>query len=191
MSELLYTPVIIQFAVPVLDEDHQPCLSKEGIWLEIIPPDQLNSGDQLILSGVVWKQVPSTGALRLKLLPSKVFPTLGRYRVRYHRNPARNRHWKEEEWIVPEAPQLTTATITASGGLDYLGDDLVFELQSVSRSGDYELQGNSLRWISNPPTAGEVYQVVLQPAIPGAQLIANPLPRLSIQQIPGVYPPTF
>jgi hypothetical protein len=164
-----YTPILIEFVPGVIIEGDTP--DTDNRYMKITTPTSLLPGAKQSLKDEKIIPIPSTGILKFKLLPSKIYSPIGQYKVGLYKKGS-SLPVDEMIWTVPYAPNPISVTLQHNPGGDYLGSTPIYEILKINRTGEYHIENNTIIWDSNPPTVGETYNVELQPGVSLDRLVS-------------------
>lgn len=171
-----HSPILIHFLKPVLryaeNEQTENVMFGDGNKLLIeCPPSANDSYKQIFPSTKISLQIPTNGILRFKLMPTTAYTPNGRYKVSYIQHGVSHPVF-EEEWKVDPVISSLTATMTHDSSSN--GDEFsvisqssygIFEILSVDHPGEYKIENDRIKWLSNPPNNGQTYRVTYVPAL--------------------------
>lgn len=181
-STSIYTPVVIQYvpAVVLPGQDTSDYKNVRGCCnrIKINPPHSTGETVEQTLQAPVFVTIPSSGLVRLQLVPSDRYIPYGRYEVEYFVS-GNSMAVRNEKWIVPCIIESHSVTVTSTA--DPLGDSFniddtgytVWSIDSISRPGSYEFINQKIRWLSNPPALNETYNVFYKPALTLGHILEN------------------
>ena len=170
-EKLVYSPIILEFVEAVLSEEGKSYIHPNyQTRMEIISPFSKNMNTVQSLGGRKTKiNIPSTGVVKLLLLPSNTYSPNGSYIVKYYHGKS-STAYETQSWTVPSPPPVRTEYLSGynpSKTLSYPAYNVV----SVSHPGEFNLVNNSIVWLTNPPEENQGYSVTYQPAITLDQLL--------------------
>ncbi len=181
-TRLTYTPIVIQFLSPILNEDSSPYTDKQGkkrYALRISCPPSNRPGEWQYIPDSYYYEIPDDGLLRLQLVPSDRYLPIGRYVVEYFRI-GKKLPVLTQRWVVPKPPPIGTYSFSYELQPPILPVD-VWKITSVSAGHEWVGLYNSLTW-GTPPALGEVVNVRYQRAVTLDKLIDYSLNSNSIKE---------
>lgn len=152
-----YTPIVIQFRPPILDDSGSPYVDKEGkhrYALRISTPASNRQGENQYIPDSFYYPVPEDGLVRMYLVPSDRYLPVGRYVVEYYRIGHKLPLLKER-WIVPQPPPMGSFSFTYQAMPPILPID-VWKVVTVSAGEEWVSNFNSLTWGMPPALGAEV-----------------------------------
>lgn len=166
MLNIPYSFVVIKFQPAVITS--QPSYSDDfsKFYMKITSPKDPSPYTSQTLGEDTIIPIPSSGLIKLQLIPSLRYKSKGEYLVKYYKQGKHTTPFREERWVVPVNLPLQTATtqVTANNNIIQLNYP-IFEVVKVEPELPYIVTYDSIQWTQNLPLIGSLINVVYQPAI--------------------------
>ena len=149
-----YCPVLLDFRPAVLLGDETE-VTKHNYRLKITSP---TSNRQSIRQSIVsdyYVEVPSSGLLFLKLIPSSKYLPKGYYKVEYFID-GRSVPTEVQLWSIPERLPLGYYTFTWDGS-DIIFPADAYSVSSLSPSANFVYTYNKLLWSGSQPDLNQTF----------------------------------
>lgn len=170
-SNFTYTPIVIDFKAPLLNEDSSPFqddLKPRQYVLNISTPPSNRRGETQHIPDTYYFRIPEDGIVRLQLVPSDRYLPIGRYKVDYYRIGKKN-PLMTQNWVVPPPPPLGSYSFIYEPEMPVLPIN-IWKITSASAGDNWTAEYNSIFW-TTPPVVGQLVTLRFQPAVTLDKLI--------------------